>query len=147
MSNPLRASINRRNLLRGSAAAGARRCPPTRFAKCAVHRQTGPTYYRFKLGDAEATIVSDGVLPLGDPHKAFLGVDPKEVDGMLSTNFLPLDNVPLQQNTLVLNTGDRITIFDNGMGVSKLFGDSTGKLMLTLAEAGIDPKDVEFDRR
>ena len=33
-----------------------------------------PYYYRFKLGDAEATIVSDGILPLGDPNGSFLGL-------------------------------------------------------------------------
>ena len=34
-----------------------------------------PYFYRFKLGTAEATIVSDGPLPLGDPNAAFLGLD------------------------------------------------------------------------
>ena len=62
---------------------------------------------------------------------------------ILTANFLPTQSAPLQQNTLVLNTGERIIIFDNGMGISKLFGDTTGKLLITLKQAGIDPKDVD----
>lgn len=65
-----------------------------------------PTFYRFKLGSAETTIVSDGVLPLGDPHTSFLGPTAEELDAMLTRNFLPTKSAPLEQNTLVLNIGD-----------------------------------------
>jgi glyoxylase-like metal-dependent hydrolase (beta-lactamase superfamily II) len=144
MRNRFDASISRRGLLRLGAASGLIGFSGLEaFAKAPLIGKQAPTFYRFKLGDAEATIVSDGVLPLGDPHKAFLGVDPKQVDDLLAGHFLPLNDVPLQQNTLVLNTGDRIIIFDNGMGVSKLFGDSTGKMVQTLIASGIDPKDVD----
>jgi glyoxylase-like metal-dependent hydrolase (beta-lactamase superfamily II) len=44
---------------------------------------------------------------------------------------------------LVLNTGDRLVLFDTGMGSLKIFGPTTGKLMSTLKQAGIDPKDVD----
>jgi hypothetical protein len=48
-----------------------------------------PYFYRFKLGNAEATIVSDGTLPLGDPHTNFLGLTQEEIDKQLTSNFLP----------------------------------------------------------
>ena len=113
------------------------------LAKAPMRNDQVPSFYRFKIGTAEATIISDGVLPLGDPHVAFLGPTAAEIDRMLTANFLPTQSAPLEQNTLVLNTGERIIIFDNGMGISKLFGDSTGKLLVTLKQAGIDPKDVD----
>jgi hypothetical protein len=40
----------------------------------------------------------------------------------LNENFLPIDNAVLEQNVLVLNTGDRLVLFDTGMGSLKLFG-------------------------
>ena len=137
-------NFSRRGLLRaGSMAAVAGVVGMPAFAKAPMLDTQVPTFYRFKLGSAEATIVSDGVLPLGDPHAAFLGPTPAELDKMLAANFLPTSSAPLEQNTLVLNTGDRIIIFDNGMGLSRLFGDTTGKLLVTLKQAGIDPKDVD----
>jgi glyoxylase-like metal-dependent hydrolase (beta-lactamase superfamily II) len=102
-----------------------------------------PYFYRFNLGGAQATIVSDGVLPLGDPSGAFIGLSPDEVRAQLSGDFLRTDNIILEQNILVLNTGDRVVLFDTGMGTSKLFGPTTGQMMNTLAQAGIDPKGVD----
>ena len=137
--------VNRRDMLRFGAAAGVTALGAAEaIAKAPFIGKQTATFYRFKLGNAEATIISDGVLPLGDPHKAFLSIKSEEIDSALSSNFLPLDNVPLEQNTLVLNTGDKIILFDNGMGVSKLFGDGTGKLLQTMRAAGIDPADVDI---
>jgi glyoxylase-like metal-dependent hydrolase (beta-lactamase superfamily II) len=102
-----------------------------------------PYFYRFKLGDAEATIVSDGTLPLGDPHKNFTGLAPAEMDKQLTDNFLPANNAVLEQNVLILNTGSQLVLFDTGMGSVKLFGPTTGKLLATMKQAGIDPKDID----
>ena len=49
----------------------------------------------------------------------------------------------LEQNILVLNTGDKLVLFDTGMGSSTMFGPTTGKLLATLKAAGIDPKDID----
>lgn len=102
-----------------------------------------PYFYRFKLGDAQATIISDGTLPLGDPKTNFNGLTPAEMEKQLTDNFLPLNNAVLEQNILILNTGDRMVLFDTGMGSLKLFGPTTGKMMTTIKQAGIDPKDID----
>ena len=62
---------------------------------------------------------------------------------MLTDNFLPLTNFMLEQNVLVLNTGDKMVLFDTGMGSSTIFGPSTGKLLSTLKAASIDPEDID----
>src|SRR5271165_5389642 len=115
--------MSRRGLLRGGSAAAAAvslgLTSVPALAKGPMQTDQAPTYYRFKLGNAEATIVSDGRLPLGDPHTVFLGPSANELDAMLTNNFLPTKSTPVEQNTLVLNTGDRIIIFDNGMGISR----------------------------
>src|SRR5947208_4167769 len=137
-------SLSRRRLLHGGSAlmaAGLAGAPA--FAKGPMLGTQAPYFYRFKLGNAEATIVSDGPLPLGDPHKNYIGLTAAETDKQLTDNFLPTNDTVLEQNVLVLNTGDRMVLFDTGLGSLKLFGPTTGKLMASLKQAGIDPNDID----
>jgi len=134
--------FSRRRLLYGGAAVAGLATAPA-LAKGPMLGTPAPYFYRFKLGSAEATIVSDGPLPLGDPHKNYLGLTPEETDKQLTDNFLPTNDTVLEQNILILNTGDRMVLFDTGLGGLKLFGPTTGKLMTTLKQAGIDPKDID----
>jgi hypothetical protein len=61
-------SVSRRELLAGASAAGALAISSVdrAFGKAPMLNTQAPYFYRFKLGSAEATIVSDGTLPLGD---------------------------------------------------------------------------------
>ena len=102
-----------------------------------------PYWHRFVLGDAEVTVVSDGPLPLGDPSGTFTGVPKEEVKKMLSDNFLSPDNVVLEQNSPIVNTGDKLILFDTGMGSSMMFGATTGRQQKSMAEAGIKPEDID----
>jgi glyoxylase-like metal-dependent hydrolase (beta-lactamase superfamily II) len=142
-------SLSRRSMLVGASAAaalggalGAGKWQPA-LARAPMLGTQAPSFYRFKLGTAEATIVSDGILPLGDPHANFLGLTPEEMDKQLRDNFLPNDNAVLEQNALVLNTGDKLILFDTGLGTLDLFGPTTGKLMNSLKQAGINPEDID----
>jgi glyoxylase-like metal-dependent hydrolase (beta-lactamase superfamily II) len=56
---------------------------------------------------------------------------------------VPTNNAALEQNILVVNFGDRVVLFDTGMGVDSLFGNSTGKMLQTLRLANIDPAAVD----
>ena len=91
----------------------------------------------------QATVVSDGTLPLGEPSGSFLGTSKEEIGKMLTDNFLSTTNVVLEQNILVLNTGDKLVLFDTGMGTSQMFGPTPGKMLANLKAAGIDPKDID----
>ncbi len=95
------------------------------------------------LGEAEVTIVSDGTLPLGPPKGTFVGVPDEEVKKMLTDNFLDPENVVLEQNSPIVNTGDKLILFDTGMGTSKAFGPTTGRQQKSMAEAGIKPADID----
>jgi hypothetical protein len=70
----------------------------------------------------QATVVSDGILPLGEPSGSFLGATKDEIGKMLMDNFLSPTAVVLEQNVLVLNTGDKVVLIDTGMGSSTMFG-------------------------
>ena len=146
MNDPRMLITRRRVLLGGALCAGTLALGPglpPAFAKAPLVGQPAPYFYRFKFGSGEITVVSDGTLPLGDPHANFTGLSAAEMDRQLTSNFLPLSNAVLEQNILVLNTGEKLIVFDTGMGKSKLFGPTTGKLMTSIKQAGIDPRDVD----
>src|SRR3954465_8955208 len=84
-------TFSRRRLLQGSAVVAGLATAPA-LAKGPMLGTQAPYLSRFKLGNAEAPIVSDGPLPLGDPHKNFNGLSPAEMDKQLTDNFLPLEN-------------------------------------------------------
>ena len=73
----------------------------------------------------------------------FKGVTKEEFGKALTDNFLPTDSVRLEQNALVINTGDKLVLIDTGTGGQKLFGPHSGKLLANLKAAGIDPKDID----
>jgi glyoxylase-like metal-dependent hydrolase (beta-lactamase superfamily II) len=102
-----------------------------------------PYWYRFMLGDAEVTVVSDGPLPLGDRSGEFEGATPAEVKKMLADNFLQTDNLVLEQNSPIVNMGGKLVLFDTGVGTSKLFGPTTGRQQKSIAEAGIRPEEID----
>jgi glyoxylase-like metal-dependent hydrolase (beta-lactamase superfamily II) len=137
-------NVSRRSLLALGAGLGA----STMLGGSALARApklgTEPAYfYRFPLGDAEITVVSDGPLPLGPPKGTFVGVPDEEVKKMLSDNFLSPDNVVLEQNSPIVNTGDKLILFDTGMGTAKNFGPTTGRQQKSMKEAGIKPEDID----
>lgn len=135
---------SRRAFLGGAAALAAGAALPFEaFAKAPLANSQAPYFYRFMLGPAEVTVVSDGPLPLGDPGTNFVGVPKEDVYKMLETNFLPRDNVVLEQNVPIVNFGDRLVMFDTGMGFSKAFGPTTGRLQKSMQEAGIRPEDID----
>lgn len=144
MSNLLIPPTSRRGFLSGAAAVAAGAALPGGvLAKAPLANSQVPYYYRFMLGQAEITVVSDGPLPLGDPGSSFLGLPKEQVYGLLETNFLPKDNVVLEQNIPIVNFGDRLVMFDTGMGFSKAFGPTTGRLLKSMQEAGIDPAAID----
>jgi len=135
--------IGRRLALAGAGLAAASGLIQPASAKMPMGLKQAPYFYRFKLGSMDATVISDGSLPLGPPGDAFLGLSKEEIARQLTDNFLPPDNVVLEQNILVLNTGSKVVLFDTGMGNVKLFGPTTGQLMKTLAQAGIPASAVD----
>ncbi len=108
-----------------------------------------PAWYRFRWGAMEATVISDGALPLGPPAAGFPAAPAAEVNSLLTAAFLPTGNITLEQNALVLNTGRQLILFDTGMGESmgadsRMFGPTTGRLVANLRAAGIDPAAIDM---
>ena len=138
-------SVSRRQLLAGAsatAAAGAFGITSQAVAKAPLLNAPAPAFYRFKLGTIEATVVSDGPLAIGEPKNTFRGPTPDELNKMMSDQFLPTNNVVLDQNALVINTGDKLAVFETGKSSVKR-NDAMGRLVANLKASGIDPNDVD----
>ena len=111
--------LDRRSLLLGAAAALPLlpAAMPAR-ATAPFRGQLPPAWHRFKIGEFEATVASDGALPLGPPQPVFTNSSAAEMDALLRGAFLPTDATILEQNGLVVNTGRHLVLFDTGMGES-----------------------------
>lgn len=138
-------SLSRRRLLAGASATtalGFLGGAPVAQAKAPMLNTPAPAFYRFKLGSIEATVVSDGPLSIGDPKNTFRGPTAEEIGKMMSDHFLPTNNVVLDQNVLVINTGDKLALFETGMSSVKR-NDAMGQLAANLKKSGIDPSDID----
>lgn len=139
-------TLSRRGLLTGTAAIAAYGLAGgyPALAKAPMQGAQAPSVYRFKLGAFEGTVISDGPLMLGEAKPdMFKGMTKDAIDRELTANFLAPSNVTLEQNALIINTGDKVVLFDTGVGAAKGFGDKAGRLLSNLKAAGIDPKDVD----
>jgi glyoxylase-like metal-dependent hydrolase (beta-lactamase superfamily II) len=139
--------ISRRTAILGAgavtSAAALAAGAPGAAAKAPFAASQVAYWYRFPVGKFQATVVSDGPLPLGKPADTMKAVAESELTKSLADNFLPTDNVVLEQNALVLNTGTRLVLFDSGMGTSRMFGPTSGRLLRSLREAGINPAQID----
>lgn len=100
-------------------------------------------FHRFRIGAAAATIVSDGPLTLPTAAKIFHGPGKDALDATVSAVGQPTDAVRVEQNCLLLEVGNKRVLFDNGLGSEKLYGPDSGKLLSSLAEAGVDPASID----
>jgi glyoxylase-like metal-dependent hydrolase (beta-lactamase superfamily II) len=101
----------------------------------------GAGFYKFKIGDIEAALVSDGSFLFAPPYPLFGANATKEkVDEALKAAFVSPEHVPAQVNTLLLRVGKEIVLIDSGCG--NAFGPTTGKLLPNLAAAGVQPDEV-----
>src|SRR6202035_2854100 len=139
--------LDRRTLLRAGPAAvavGAAALAPTAPALARapqVGKQAQPSFYRFKLGTIEITVVSDGTLAF--PAETLWGDRAEDARGLLTSTFQPSSPVGLQINTILVNTGDKLVLIDAGCGIDK-FQNTTGRLLGPLASAGYAPGDIDM---
>jgi glyoxylase-like metal-dependent hydrolase (beta-lactamase superfamily II) len=136
---------SRRRFLAGAALATAYGLMPAAVsARAPLLNTQAPAFYRFKLGSFEGTVVSDGPLALGEPQAGiYVGLSREAFVKTLTENYLPTGNVSLDQNALVINTGNQLVLFDTGVGAAKIMGPKSGQLLANLKAAGIDAKDID----
>lgn len=142
--------MTRRSLFAGAAAVGAGLTAsksivlPVEAAAPAAGKQNAG-WYRYKVGDFEVTVVTDGMNtnPLSD---AYVANAPKvEVNAALAADFLAQDKVTHSYTPIVVNTGSKLVAIDTGLGLG-MFEQSkgaVGQYHANLQAAGIDRNAVD----
>jgi glyoxylase-like metal-dependent hydrolase (beta-lactamase superfamily II) len=136
--------MTRRHMLVGTSALGAGAmigASVPAFANTPMLHSRAPAFYRFDLGSLEATVISDG--PLNFTSKIFRGAPDAEIQQLLLDDFVQPDKVRMEQNILVINTGDKLVMFDTGILSMKQANAPSGQILNSLAQAGIAPKDID----
>jgi len=97
-------------------------------------------YYRFRVGQIKATVLSDGLI--GGPPTVYANDAPEaELREVLRRAFLPTDHMTLQLNTLLLEVGDRRILLEAGAGTT--MGPNAGRVFDNLAAIGLDAADID----
>jgi len=141
-------NLSRRRALMGAAAVAAAPLLPPASANAAapMAAKQNASFYRYKVGDIEVTVVSDGAntFPLNDGF--VLNVKKDEVGAALARAFRPNDKMTIQFGPLVINTGGKLVVVDtgNGPGAYANSKGAVGQFMTNLQAAGIDPKSVDM---
>ena len=106
--------------------------------------QNGDGFYRFKIGDFQATVISDGFGPVPVRPVLVMNASEAEVAPVLKANFMqPV--IQITTNMLVVDTGRERLLVDNGFGekLGPTFGSFPG-LDANLRRAGITPESIDL---
>ncbi len=101
--------------------------------------------YRFHVGEHEIIVINDGFIGL--PLSLLAANAPEEdVVALMQTHGLGTEFALLPVGIVLVRTGDRLVLVDNGTGTSdfarNLFGDYIGGLVPTLELIGVSPEAI-----
>jgi hypothetical protein len=131
---------SRRDILAMAAAAPALALPAAGRAQVlGAPESANPSHFRFTLGEATLTVVSDGRLEI-PANGLGINADPEEVKAFLESYFLSTETNYSHTNHLVIDTGSATVLVDVGSG--SRFLPTAGELIANLEAAGIDPGDI-----
>jgi glyoxylase-like metal-dependent hydrolase (beta-lactamase superfamily II) len=146
--------LTRRNIFRAGAglavAATATPLLTPAPARAEDARQAGAEplngsgFYRFKIGDFQATAISDGYGPIPIWPIFAMNASEAELAPVLKANFMqPV--IQATSNILVVDTGPERIVVDTGFG--ERLGPSFGtfpRLQANLRRAGITPESIDL---
>jgi len=140
--------LTRRHALAGAAALAAAPLLPNSTAKAAapLADKQAPSFYRYKVGDAQVTAISDGINTFALGDSLVLNAKKDEVAAALDKAFLPKDKMSVHFAPLVINTGGKLVVVDtgNGPGAFASSKGNVGQFASNMTAAGVDPKNVDI---
>jgi glyoxylase-like metal-dependent hydrolase (beta-lactamase superfamily II) len=140
--------LSRRHVLAGAAGVAAAPLLSGISANAAAPMadKQAPSFYRYKVGDAQVTAVFDGSTTFDLNDKFVTNAKLEEVAAALDKAFLPKDKMTLLFTPLVVNAGGKTIVIDTGMGGAALAASKgqNGQFVTNLAAAGVDPKSVDM---
>lgn len=104
-----------------------------------------PGWYRYKVGDFEVTVVTDGVNRFKFPDNFVVNAKREEVNAALAAAYLDQDTVAIPFTPIVVNTGSKLVVMDTGTGEGSFAASkgANGQFHGNLAAAGLDSKAVD----
>jgi glyoxylase-like metal-dependent hydrolase (beta-lactamase superfamily II) len=101
--------------------------------------------YRYKVGNIEVTVLSDGFRMVPVDDKYLRNASPADLAGALAAAGLPTDKMKNTYSPIVLNTAGKRVLFDTGNGEAayKQSNGERGTLNANLAAAGIDRASID----
>src|SRR3954469_10432552 len=140
--------LTRRHALAGATALAATPMLPTMSVKAAAPaaEKQAPSFYRYKVGDAQVNVVSDGANTFPIPDGFVLNAKKEEIGAVLDKAFLAKDKVTVHYNPLVINTGGKVVVIDTGNGPAAFASTkgNSGQFVSNMTAAGLDPKSVDI---
>ena len=117
--------LTRRHALAGAAALAATPLLPNSPAKAAapLADKQAPSFYRYMIGEAQVTAISDGMSTFALPDALVLNAKKDEVAAALDKAFLPKDKMSIHFSPLVINTGGNQSL--NNKNTSRRAGNFT----------------------
>jgi len=141
--------LTRRNLLSGTAAATAALSlgmPFTAHAAAPAVGKQNAGFYRYKVGDIEITVVTDGsnTFKFADNHITNKSRD--ELNKALEEAHMAKDLMTTPYNPIVVNTSGKLVVIDTGTGEAAYERSKgvTGQFQTNLKAAGIDRNAVDM---
>jgi len=143
--------LNRRTMLTGAAAAGAASLTPalssTAQAAAPLSGQQAAGWYRYKVGDIEVTVATDGVNRFRFPDGFITNQGREQINAALASAYLQPapDMIAIPYCPCAVNTGSRLVVIDTGTGEANLKASkgSAGQFQSNLKASGIDSNQVD----
>jgi glyoxylase-like metal-dependent hydrolase (beta-lactamase superfamily II) len=139
--------LTRRTALAGAGATALAPAALTSFARAAAPAagKQAPGFYRYKVGEFEVTVITDGARSFPLPETLVRNAKKDEVNAALEKAFLPKDTMTIPFNPVVVNTGSKLVLIDtgNGPGAFEQSKGAVGQVHTNLAAAGIDRNAID----
>jgi glyoxylase-like metal-dependent hydrolase (beta-lactamase superfamily II) len=139
--------LSRRSLLTGTAAITAAAAPslPVQAAAPPAGKQA-PGFYRYKVGDYEVNVITDGATTFPLPDTFVTNVKKDEVNGALAAAYMEKDKMTIPYSPIVINTGSKLIVIDTGTSEANFERSkgAAGQFHGNLKAAGIDRNAVDL---
>jgi glyoxylase-like metal-dependent hydrolase (beta-lactamase superfamily II) len=131
----------RRDVLTGAAAAGTMMAMglPQAGAKAPMGGPQAPGFERFRIGAFEVIALHDGLATRDMPKGFVRNASDEDVAKAAAEVGIPAGKLMVSFTAVLVNTGDRVVLFDTGNAA----GGTVGKLRDNLAAAGLSPDSVD----
>ena len=139
-------NVTRRAALLGGAAAATLPAVGIAQASAPPGGQRVPGFYRYKVGDIEVTVVTDGNnrFKMTDNHVSNVKLD--DVNAAQAAAFMEKDFMLTPYNPIVVNTGGKLVVIDTGTGEANFERSKgmSGQFQANLKAAGYDRNAVDI---